>query len=556
VRRDAIASLLPSRRDYRGLRRGWAGDLLAGVTVAVVALPLALGFGVASGLGAEAGIVTAIVAGVMAGVFGGSDVQVSGPTGAMTVVLVPVVADVGPDGVAIVALLAGLLLVVAGAARLGRYAGILPWPVVEGFTLGIALLIFLQQVPPALGVTKPEGENTAVVAVRAIAEWGLSGWTALALVALVAATMVALPRLHRALPASLIAVAAATLVAEAAGLDVARIGTIPSGLPLPAAPDVALGELPSLLSAAVAVAALAGIESLLSAKVADGMADGEPHDPDRELVGQGVANVAVSCFGGMPATGAIARTAVNVRAGARTRAATIVHGLVLVAAVGALAPLLGRVPLAALAGVLMVTAVRMVEFGTVTRIVRSTRSDALLLVTTAGATVAFDLVVAVGVGVALASLLALRAVAASTTFDREPLPLPGEVGVDVALEHELLEQHIVAYRLDGALFFGAAQRFLLELTEVADVDVVILRLGRLRLLDSTGAQALADLVRHLEHRGITVLLASVRPQHRLLLERVGTLDTLADADHAFPTIDEALPYAREHVARRRAPALA
>lgn len=548
---DAIAALLPRRRDYRGLRRGWGSDLIAGITVAVVALPLALGFGVASGLGAEAGIVTAIVAGVFAGVFGGSDVQVSGPTGAMTVVLVPVVAQVGPGGVAIVALLAGLLLIVAGAARLGRYAGILPWPVVEGFTLGIALLIFLQQVPPALGVTKPEGENTAVVAARAVSEWALHDWTTLALVALVGATMVALPRLHRAVPASLVAVAAATLLAEGASLDVARIGSIPSGLPLPAAPDVAIGDLPSLLSAVVAVAALAGIESLLSAKVADGMADGEPHDPDRELVGQGVANVAVSFFGGMPATGAIARTAVNVRAGARTRAATIVHGLVLVAAVGALAPLLERVPLAALAGVLMVTAVRMVEFGTVTRIMRSTRSDALLLATTAAATVAFDLVVAVGVGVALASLLALRAVAASTTFDREPLPAVGEVGVDVALEHELLEQHIVAYRLDGALFFGAAQRFLLELTEVADVDVVILRLGRLRVLDSTGAQALADLVRHLEHRGITVLLSSVRPHHRLLLERVGTIDTLAHADHAFPTIDEALAYARRQVERRR-----
>lgn len=554
--RDGIAALLPQRRDYRGLRDGWGGDLIAGITVAIVALPLALGFGVASGLGAEAGIVTAIVAGVIAGVFGGSDVQVSGPTGAMTVVLVPVVAQIGPGGVAIVALLAGLLLIVAGAARLGRYAGILPWPVVEGFTLGIALLIFLQQVPSALGVPKPDGENTAVVAARALSEVTTQAWATLALVALVAATMITLPRLQRAIPASLVAVAAATLLAEGASMDVTRIGSIPSGLPLPALPDVALGDLPSLLSSVVAVAALAGIESLLSAKVADGMADGEPHDPDRELVGQGIANVAVSFFGGMPATGAIARTAVNVRAGARTRTATIVHGLVLIAAVGVLAPLLERVPLAALAGVLMITAVRMVEFGTVTRVVRSTRSDALLLLTTAAATVAFDLVVAVGVGVALASLLALRAVAANTTFDREPLPVTSEIGVDVTLEHELLEQHIVAYRLDGALFFGAAQRFLLELTEVADVEVVILRLGRLRVLDSTGAQALTDLVRHLEHRGITVLLASIRPQHQLLLERVGTIDTLAHANHTFPTFDEAVTYAHSHVERRRRAAVA
>jgi SulP family sulfate permease len=296
----------------------------------------------------------------------------------------------------------------------------------------------------------------------------------------------------------------------------------------------------------LAVAALAGIESLLSAKVADGMADGEPHDPDRELAGQGLANVAVSFVGGMPATGAIARTAVNVRAGARTRAATVVHGLVLAAVVFALAPLLSRVPLAALAGVLLVTAVRMVNLETVRRIVRSTRGDAVLLVATAGATVAFDLVVAVGVGVALASLLALRSVAGTTTFEREEL---GTDGIDATLEHALLAEHIVAYRLDGALFFGAAQRFLLEMTEVVDVEVVILRLGGLRVLDSTGAQALADLVAVLEGRGITVLLASVRPEHRRMIERVGVLAALAHENHVLPTIREALSHARRHHVR-------
>jgi sulfate permease, SulP family len=543
-----VAGLLPGPRDYRGLRASWRRDLLAGITVAVVALPLALAFGVASGLGAEAGIVTAIVAGVVAGVFGGSNVQVSGPTGAMTVVLVPVVASVGPGGVVVVALLAGLLLMLAGVARLGRYAGILPWPVVEGFTVGIAMLIFLQQVPAALGVPKPEGENTAALAVRAAEAWVGDQWTAVGIVALVAAVMLVLPRLHRGLPTSLVAVGVATVVAEVAKLPIARIGHIPSGLPLPRLPDLSLHQLPGLLSAVMAVAALAAIESLLSAKVADGMADGDPHDPDRELLGQGMANVAVSLVGGMPATGAIARTAVNVRAGARTRTAAIVHGLVLALVVLALAPVLEQVPLAALAGVLMVTSVRMVEFGTVGRILRSTRSDALLLLVTATATVAFDLVIAVGVGVVLASALALRAVAGSTTFEREELE---PVDIDATLEHALLEQHIVAYRLDGALFFGAAQRFLLELTEVSDVEVVILRLGRLRVLDSTGAQALADLIGHLQHRGITVLLASVRPEHRRLIQRVGVLDTLAHENHLLPTIREALVHARLHHLRNR-----
>jgi SulP family sulfate permease len=554
-----LAALLPGRRDYHDLRGSWRGDLLAGVTVAVVALPLALAFGVTSGLGAEAGIVTAIVAGIVAGAFGGSHLQVSGPTGAMTVVLVPVVASVGPGGVLVVALAAGLLLVLAGALRLGRYAGILPWPVVEGFTVGIALLIFLQQVPAALGVAKPAGENAAAVAVAAIGDWAGEGSTALAIVAVAAATMVLVPRIHRTLPASLIAVAATTALAELLGLDVARIGHIPAGLPAPSLPALSVGELPGLAGPILAVAALAAVESLLSAKVADGMGDGEPHDPDRELLGQGLANVAVSCFGGMPATGAIARTAVNVRSGARTRVATVVHALVLVAIALALAPTIERIPLAALAGVLMVTAVRMVELGTVGRIVRSTRGDAALLLTTAAATVAFDLVVAVGVGVALAAALALKAVAETTTFDREAAQeTRTEIEIDPELEHTLLQEHIVTYRLDGALFFGAAQRFLLELTEIADVEVVILRLGRLRLLDSTGAQALADLIVHLQHRDITVLLASVRAEHVRLLERVGTLDALVHENHVQPTIREALAHARRHHLRNRdlLPALA
>jgi SulP family sulfate permease len=218
----------------------------------------------------------------------------------------------------------------------------------------------------------------------------------------------------------------------------------------------------------------------------------------------------------------------------------------------ALAPLLARVPLAALAAVLMVTAVRMIEFGTVGRIVRSTRADAALLAVTAAATLVFDLVIAVGVGVALASLLALRSVAESTTFEREEAP-PG-AGVDPDLELALLHEHIVTYRLDGALFFGAAERFLLELTEVSDVEVVILRLGRLRVLDSTGAQALSHLVEHLQHRDITVLLASVRPEHELLLRRVGTLDALAHENHLLAGIDEALAHARVHHLRNRAAA--
>jgi SulP family sulfate permease len=549
---SAARGLLPAKADYRELGATWRADLLAGVTVAVVALPLALAFGIAAGLGAQAGLVTAIVAGVGAAVFGGSHVQVSGPTGAMAVVLLPVVADVGVEGVAVVTLLAGLVLVVAGAARLGRYAGILPWPVVEGFTLGIALLIFLQQVPAALGVERPEGERTVVVAAQAARDWAGHGWGAPAIAGLVVVVMVVLPRAHRSLPAALIAVAVATLVAEVAGLEVAGIGAIPAALPVPDLPAVDASQLPGLGTAVMAIAALAAIESLLSAKVADGMSDADPHDPDRELVGQGAANVAVSLFGGMPATGAIARTAVNVRSGGRTRVAAISHGIVLAVVVALVAPVLERIPLAALAGVLAVTAARMVDARAVRRLVTSTRTDAVLLGSTAVATVAFDLVVAVGVGVAIAAVLALKAVADSTSFERDHVAHPD---VDPVLEHALLREHIVAYRLDGALFFGAAQRFLVEMAQVSDVETVILRMGDLRVLDSTGAQALGELIEDLESRGITVLLACVRPEHRRLLDAVGVLDRLSHANHVQPDIAHALKHARGHHERNRAPGL-
>lgn len=546
-----LGALLPQRSDYEGLRTHLRADLVAGVTVAVVALPLALAFGITTGLGAAAGLTTAIVAGLVAAVLGGSDVQVSGPTGAMTVVLVPLVAQFGPDGVVMAGVLAGLLVVTAAAFGLGRYLAYIPWPVVEGFTLGIAVIIALQQVPSALGVEKPDGDNTALVAAQAVAD-AVSGpdVASMALTGLVIAVMVVAPRLHRSLPASLLAVAAATVVAAVADLDVATIGALPASIVRLSVPDVAVGDLDQYLSAAFAIAALAAIESLLSAKVADGMVDGRPHDPDRELLGQGAANLVSPLLGGMPATGAIARTAVNVRAGARTRVAAAVHALVLVAVVAFAGPLVAEIPLAALAGVLLVTAARMVDLHNVRAVLRSTRSDALVLAATAIATVVFDLIVAVEIGVAIAAVLALRHVARTA----EATLVAVDTEVDADEEGALLAEHIVTYRLDGALFFGAAQRFLTELASIADVEVVILRLPGLQVLDATGANALGEIVEDLEHRGITVLLKGPRPEHLRVLEAVGALDRLAHENHLFTDLDAAVAHAREHVARGRLPA--
>lgn len=544
-----IGRLLPRRADYAGLSRLWRRDLVAGATVGVVALPLALAFGITTGLGADAGLLTAIVAGVVAAAFGGSNVQVSGPTGAMTVVLVPIVTRYGADAVFVVSILAGVLIVAAALARLGRYLAYIPWPVIEGFTIGIAVIIFLQQVPTALGVERPDGENTLAVAVRAAAAAsGSASAAAIALTCLTAAVVVVVARLNRALPASLLAVGVATVVVEAFGLDAVRIGALPDTLPLPAFPSFPLGEVRHLLAAAFAVALLAALESLLSARVADGMAGGPRHDPDRELFGQGLANLASPLFGGMPATGAIARTAVNVRAGAATRAAAIVHSLVLLVIVLLAGDVVGRIPVAALAGVLMVTAVRMVEIHNVRAVVGATRSDAVVLAVTAAVTVMFDLILAVEVGVAAAAALALRSVA-NTLSARVELIEPGVDGADGS---DLLGEGIISYRLDGALFFGAAQRFLTELTAVTDARVAILRLPDLQVLDATGAQALGEIVAELEGRGITVLLKGPRPEHLRILESVGVLDRLAHRDHLFADLPAAVAHARAHLLRARA----
>ncbi|WP_223268091.1 SulP family inorganic anion transporter [Streptosporangium nondiastaticum] len=529
-------------------RRDPKRDLLAGLTVAIVALPLALGFGVSSGLGAEAGLATAVVAGALAAVFGGSNLQVSGPTGAMTVVLVPIVAQHGPGGVLTVGLIAGVMLIGLALARAGRYMQYVPAPVVEGFTLGIAGVIGLQQVPNALGVPKPDGDQVLVVSWRAVASFAEApNWTAVALAAAVAAVMLLGARWRPAIPFSILAVIGATVVAQVFRLDSARpIGDLPAGLPAPSLSFLDPGALGSLLAPAVAVAALAALESLLSASVADGMTVGQKHDPDRELFGQGLANIAAPLFGGVPATGAIARTAVNVRTGAGSRLASLVHAAVLAVIVFAAAPLVSRIPLAALAGVLIATAIRMVEVGSLRAMARATRSDAIVLVLTAAATLALDLVYAVLIGLAVAGALALRAIAKQARLHQ--VPIAADVSGDhSAEEHALLAEHIVAYRIDGPLFFAAAHRFLLELAEVADVRVVILRMSRVSTIDATGALVLKDAVTKLHRRGITVLASGVRPGQRQVLDSVGALELLRHEGRDFATTPEAIAAARAHL---------
>ncbi len=541
-----LLDLLPSRDDFAPMKRSWGRDLVAGLTVAIVALPLALAFGVASGLGAEAGLTTAVIAGALAAIFGGSNLQVSGPTGAMTVVLIPVVLKFGAAGVLQVGVMAGIILLILSVSGIGRWVRYLPSSLVEGFTAGIAVVIALQQVPNMLGVTPGKQERIIDLAIDAVARYIQAPDLAPILITVgVAAAILFGARWKPALPFSFFAIALASLGAFFFAPELGVVGELPRGIPAPSGGFFDPDALSVLVPSALAVAALAALESLLSATVADAMSVGQKHNPDRELFGQGIANLVVPFFGGVPATAAIARTAVNVRAGARSRLAALSHSVVLLLFVLVAAPLVGIIPLAALAGVLLATTVQMVQVGAIRSILRSSRGDAIVLITTFGVTVMIDLVTAVLAGLVLAGIVALRAVAQSAQVSRVPLDETDHADE----EQSLLDDRIVAFRLDGALFFGAAHRFLLELSEVTDVAVVILRMSRLSTIDATGALMLDDAIVKLEKRGIVVLLSGIQPGHRKVLLALTSAPRLKELGRVFATTPDAIAHARALAAR-------
>jgi SulP family sulfate permease len=521
----SLRALVPSRDDYRGLTARLPTELLAGLTVGIVALPLALGFGVASGVGAAAGLVTAVVAGLVAAVFGGSHLQVSGPTGAMTVVLLPVVAHYGVDKVPLLAILAGVLVVVMAVTGMGRAVDIIPWPVVEGFTFGIGIIIALQQVPLALDTPKGEAESTLVSSWQTMLATDWATATApLAVVLGVVVVHLVLQRFAKALPASLIAIVLATLAAELLGLPVLRIGELPASLPAPAVPDWSWQLITQLTPPAIAVAALAALESLLSARVADGFVPDVPRtNPDRELFGQGLANVASGLFGGLPATGAIARTAVNARVGGRTRVAAVAHALVLVVVIYALGPVVSLIPLSALAGVLIMTAARMINLAVAHRIWRTTRSDRMTFVVTLATTVVLDLITAVLLGVAMAAILSLRHMASTSAVRREHLPVSTPSGL-VDFPTHVMHDTVAVYRIDGALFYGDARRFVDTVSGVGDVKGVIVRAHRTRVLDASGSEALREAGEALGHRGIPIVVQGLTEPQLRIAEAVGAIE--------------------------------
>ncbi|MBC7464171.1 MAG: SulP family inorganic anion transporter [Actinobacteria bacterium] len=404
--------LFPHRGDYQLDKRTFSKDLVAGLTVAVVALPLALGFGITSGASAAAGLTTAIIAGFIAAVFGGSKYQVSGPTGAMTVVLLPIVHHYGIKAIPFLGLIAGAMVIAMGLLKLGAVINRVPWSVVEGFTVGIAFVIALQQIPLALGIPKAEGERSLFVAWGTIKNAISAGihWQTLSVVVLTLAVKFAHPHLFKLLririhiPASFVAIVTALIVVQVLSLDVATIGDIPRSLGSWRGSDIALADIPHLLWPAFLIALLCAIESLLSARVADGMvktAHADRYNPNRELFGQGLATSIASVFGGLPATGAIARTSVNVRAQAKTRMAAIIHAVTLLFIALIAAPWVSHIPAPAIAGVLIGTSYRILNPRSLKESLQTTKREATVLVTTAVATLAIDLIWGIAIGIVL-----------------------------------------------------------------------------------------------------------------------------------------------------------
>jgi SulP family sulfate permease len=523
--------------------RAFARDALAGVVVGIVALPLAIAFAIASGVRPEQGIYTAVVAGFLISVFGGSRVQIGGPTGAFVVIIAGIVGKFGYDGLAVATLMAGAMLVVMAFARLGDVIRFIPYPVTIGFTSGIALIIATGQIGDGLGLalSSPPAHFWG----RCAAYAQRIGSTNAAAAGLCAGTIVLVrlwPRVTARVPGPLVALLAATAATHAFGLRVdtigSRFGSVPSGLPMPRLPHVDWAMVPDLVSPAISIALLAGIESLLSALVADGLTGGR-HRSNAELLGQGIANLASPLFGGIPATGAIARTATNVKNGGRTPVAGIVHAATLLLILLVAGRWAALIPMASLAGILLVVAYNMSEWHVFARLLRGPRSDVLVLLTTFLLTVLVDLVIAIQVGVVLAALLLMRRMAQVT----QVRALPGLLDYDDSAPTKAappLPPGVEAFEIMGSFCFGAARKFTETLAaSMSRPRVVILRMRHVLAIDATGLQALEDVAARLKGRGATLLLTGVQAQPLAALEKSGTLDRIGRAN-LHPTLHEAV----------------
>jgi sulfate permease, SulP family len=529
-------------------RRDFGADVVAGVTVGLVALPLAMAFGIASGVTPQAGLYTAIVGGLIVALFGGSRTQIAGPTGAFVVIVAGVVSRHGVSGLLIVTMMAGVILILLGLTGLGNAVKFIPRPVVIGFTNGIAVLIASTQIKDFLGITMPENPSEFFARMEAI--WRHLGSVkpeTIAIGVVTVAVVVLLPRITKRIPGAIVALAAGTLAVVIFKLPVetigSRFGGIPAGLPhidVPAfRPDLILALLPS----AMTVAILGAVESLLSAVVADS-ATGDRHNSSAELVAQGVANFVVPMVGGIPVTGAIARTATNIRAGAKSPIAGVVHSLTLLVIVLVFAPLARFAPLGTLAAVLLVVAYNIGEWREIPKILRLDKTDKAVWAATFALTVFADLTVAVGVGLALAALLYIHRVSQTTTVSLVT-PEDLEDGRAHVLHDKTIPPYVTILRIHGPFLFGTTDKLLQETSDVTQyAPIVILRLRNMTAIDATGLHALEALADRMKSSGRTMLLCGARFQPARLLQRGDFVEHVGERN-ILPNVEVALRRARE-----------
>jgi sulfate permease, SulP family len=515
-------------------------DLLAGLTVGAVALPLALAFGVASGATAAAGMITAILAGFLIAALGGSAYQISGPTGAMSAVLIVVAQRYGLSGIWVACLLAGVFLILLGIFRLGRYIAFIPSPVITGFTSGIALIIAIGQIDNLVGVKAPVSETALEKLAHYLTNPPTPDWHALVIAGIVMLVMLILPRINKTIPGSLIGIILASLAAFWFGWDVQRIGTIPQTLMLDDRltwQAIPWGQIPDLLPPAISIAALGAIESLLCGAVGANMT-GKPIDNNQELIGQGIGNVLIPFFGGVPATAAIARTSVNIKSGGVTRISSFVHAGVLLASMFAIGPLIGQVPLAALAGVLMLTAWRMNEWESI-RFFTNTRIKHALasMLVTMLATVALDLTQAIVIGIAISAVIYLQQSAVTTEVKAEPIDPARMQRLGHTIEIACPKVHV--YYLTGPLFFGNVHTVLESFETAAEYRTLIISMRGVPMIDVMGAQALTQIIEEQHARGGDVYCSGVQPAVREMFRRTNLTEMLG-ADHIFWSADQAI----------------
>ena len=552
--------LLSTLKNYS--KENFMADLMAGIIVGIVALPLAIAFGIASGVSPEKGIITAIVAGFIISFLGGSKVQIGGPTGAFIVIIYGIIQDYGISGLTVATLMAGVLLILLGVFKLGAVIKFIPYPIIVGFTSGIALTIFTTQIADIFGL-QFGGEK---VPGDFIGKWLLyfkhfdtvNWWNAIvsfASVFIIAIT----PKFSKKIPGSLVAIVLVTLVVYLmrtyGGITcIDTIGdrfTIQSQLPDAVVPDLNWEAIKNLFPVAITIAVLGAIESLLSAAVADGVI-GDRHDSNTELIAQGVANVVTPIFGGIPATGAIARTMTNINNGGKTPIAGIIHAVVLLLILLLLMPLAQYIPMACLAGVLVIVSYNMSGWRTFKGLLKSPKSDVTVLLMTFFLTVIFDLTVAIEVGLVIACVLFMRRVMETTEISviKDEIDPNKESDLEVHEEHLIVPEGVEVYEINGPYFFGIATKFEEIMANMGERPKVrIVRMRKVPFIDSTGVHNLTNLCEMCHKDNIQVVLSGVNEKVQKVLEKTGFLYTLIGEDNICPNINAALERAKEIVGK-------